>query len=124
MLRVGEIAELSSDSMVVRMMHVACSDCAGLCPRRHMSSCVTVPRSPGARVGDRVTIEVDQGRLLREWMLACGLFLLALVVAAVIGHASFGDAGVVAGAIGGMFAALWQLRRRSLRMVSAWRVLS
>jgi sigma-E factor negative regulatory protein RseC len=67
--------------------------------------------NPGnAAIGARVTIAIAEGAVRRSALLAYGLPLLALFVGAVGGSALAGEAGAIAGAIGGLLFAWLVLR--------------
>lgn len=69
----------------------------------------------GARVGDRVQLNVGDGML---WTATLASYIWPLLLAlggAVAGQAGAGDAGALAGTLLGLGAGLWFLRRRELR---------
>lgn len=69
----------------------------------------------GARVGDRVQLNVSDGTVWRATLASYVLPLVLALLGAVAGQTLGGDPGAVAGTLCGLGAGIWRLRRRELR---------
>ena len=88
MREVGTV-ELVENGMatVVFNRHEACGSCRACTPlegEKKMS--VVLKNTPGARVGDRVTVELRGGTMLSATAIAYGIPLLMLILGAVLGE--------------------------------------
>lgn len=120
----GVVVGLSGDEALVELppRSAACGNCeqAGSCsegtlmaagPRRYQ-----LPNRIGARIGDRVELNIEEGSL---WRASFGAYLLPLLLAlaaAAVGQPLGGDVGAVAGLVVGLMVGLGLLRRRELQL--------
>lgn len=78
---------------------------------------VVIERPAGIRPGDRVTIGLDERRVLDASLRLYGIPLAGLMAGALAGAAAGGagsDAAVLCGALAGLTLALWHARRTSV----------
>jgi len=71
--------------------------------------------SIGARVGDRVELNVGDGTVWKATVASYVLPLLLALAGAVAGQAGGDDVGALAGTLLGLATGVWMLRRRELR---------
>lgn len=119
----GCVSRVADDRAWVTCRPAACRACAegrgcgagvfaGLLSRA--PSQVVIPRPAGLNPGDRVTIGLDERRLLSASLRMYGLPLAGLLAGALAGAAAGGagnDAAVLGGALAGLTVALWGARR-------------
>jgi sigma-E factor negative regulatory protein RseC len=119
---------------IVTLRQSACNSCATKdgCgtsliarwfPERQLS--FWLPNDIDARVGDRVVLGLDEGRLQRHSLLLYALPLAGLLAGALAGDRLFealqlpAEPGAIAGGLLGMIAALLHVRRRSSHLADA-----
>jgi sigma-E factor negative regulatory protein RseC len=120
----GTISAVDGEYAIVRMDETGCGRCHedGGCGGNNLGKmfCST-PRTfrvlnPGkAAVGLRVRVAIADGAVRRSAAYAYGVPLLALFAGAIGGAALAGEPGAICGAVGGLLAAWFGLRRAQLR---------
>ncbi|MEE3169534.1 MAG: SoxR reducing system RseC family protein [Pseudomonadota bacterium] len=123
------VAEKGERVWVQTIRASACQSCAARsgCGQRVLASAtggranqILVPNSINARVGDEVTIGIDERALLGASLLVYALPLLLMVVASVLGHRLSGgqDAPAMMAAVVGLAAGFWGGRKLQSRVGS------
>lgn len=112
----GTVIALREDRVWVQTIRQsACESCSARsgCGQRVLASAsggranqVLVENTVGARVGDDVTIGIDEQALLGASLIVYALPLVLMVLASIAGHQLSGGADLwaIAGAVGGLFA--------------------
>lgn len=115
----GTVIALKGEQVWVQTIRQsACQSCSARsgCGQRVLASAsggranqVLVKNSVDARVGDEVTLGIDEQALLSASLLVYAMPLLLMVLASIAGHQLSGgmDAGAIAGAGGGLAAGFW-----------------
>lgn len=119
----GKVVAVSGDRVWVQTIRTsACESCSARngCGQRALAGVsggranqVLVTNSLGARVGDEVTVAIDESALLGASLLVYALPLLLMVLGTVAGHQLSGghDAAAMSGAAAGLFAGFFLARR-------------
>ncbi|BEH13690.1 SoxR reducing system RseC family protein [Marinobacter shengliensis] len=119
----GKVVALSGDSVWVQTIRVsACQSCSARvgCGQRALAKVsggranqVLVANTVGARVGDEVVIGIDEQSLLAASLAVYGAPLLMMVLASIAGYRWLGgtDAAAILGALAGLGAGFWWVRR-------------
>ncbi|MFK8030542.1 MAG: SoxR reducing system RseC family protein [Gammaproteobacteria bacterium] len=119
------ITSISTDRLMVQSIRgSACERCARgegcgggvigkLVYRKQPALDVAVANAGEFEVGQTVELSIEPGRLLQLAALIYLIPLAAVLSGAVIGHFLFAtNTGALAGTVGGLFGALWFMRRR------------
>ncbi|MDL0430555.1 SoxR reducing system RseC family protein [Marinobacter sp. TBZ242] len=128
----GKVVAVSGDKVWVQTIRAsACSSCSARhgCGQRALASVsagranqVLVANTLGARVGDEVTVAIDESALLGASLLVYALPLLLMVAGAVLGHhLSAGHEGAaMLGAAAGLAVGFLAARRGQSRSAGTW----
>lgn len=124
----GKVVAIDGDrAWVQTIRNSACQSCAARhgCGQRALAGAtggranqVLVANELEARVGDEVTLAIDEAALLRASLLVYAVPLLLMVAGAVLGHGAGGQdlmaiIGALSGLMGGFTLVRW-LQRRSI----------
>lgn len=118
----GVVQAVHGDRATVAVAAQGCSGCGkrsacgvGKFAGESKFTLIEIAARPGLRVGENVTLEIEQGAIHRGALLAYLLPALALLGGAITGNQLAGDAGAALGALGGLVAGLafaaWRARR-------------
>jgi len=119
----GKVVALSGDSVWVQTIRTsACESCSARagCGQRALAKVsggranqILVANTVAARVGDEVVIGIDEQSLLTASLAVYGAPLLLMVLASIAGYRWLGgtDAAAIGGALAGLGAGFWWVRR-------------
>lgn len=118
----GVVQALNGDRATVAVAAQGCSGCGkrsacgvGKLAGERKFTLIEIAARPGLRVGENVTLEIEQGAIHRGALIAYLLPALTLIGGAVTGNQLAGDAGAALGALGGLASGLgfaaWRARR-------------
>lgn len=131
----GRVVGVKGDQVWVQTIRTsACESCSARhgCGQRALASVsggranqVLVANSLGARVGDEVTVAIDESALLSASLLVYAVPLVLMVAGAVLGHQlsaghAANEAVAMLGATVGLAVGFLAARRRQSRATTAW----
>lgn len=128
----GKVVAVNGDKVWVQTIRTsACESCSARhgCGQRALASVssgranqVLVANSLGARVGDEVTVAIDESALLGASLLVYALPLVLMVAGAVLGHqlSAGSDGASMLGAVTGLALGFLAARRGQSRSAANW----